>query len=67
MAVHRNRLVKIHLLEAAHINLLGSTIVGQNGDTIIIERPQPKQRSSEPKKRKPRANKSEPVLEDVSV
>ena len=55
---HRNRLVKVHLFEAVHLNLLGSIIVGQNGDTIIIERPQPKPRSADAKPRKRKAAKT---------
>jgi hypothetical protein len=62
MATHRTRYVKIILFEPCSTNLQGGVIVGQCGDWILVERPQPKARAkdSEKKPRKPRA-KSAPV------
>ena len=54
----RNRLLKVPLFEAPHVNLLGSTVVGQHGDTIIVERPAPKPRAKSATPRKPRAKKA---------
>lgn len=41
---NRNRLVKVPLFDKFPMNLLGGTIVGQNGDMLIVERPAPKER-----------------------
>ncbi len=54
MATQRNRYVKVALFEPAATNLMGGTIVGQFGDTLLVERPAPKPRSKAPTTRKPR-------------
>jgi hypothetical protein len=58
----RNRYVKLALFEACPTNLMGSTVVGQYGETLLVERPQPKPRAAAAKARKPRAtNAKAPV------
>jgi hypothetical protein len=54
----QSRYVKLALFEATKTNLMGSTIVGQFGDTILIERPAPKPRAKSGTTRKPRATKT---------
>lgn len=51
----RNRYVKITLFEPCPTNLMGSTVVGQYGDVLLVERPQPKPRAAAKAARKPRA------------
>ena len=46
MATQRNRYVKVALFEPAATNLMGGTIVGQFGDTLLVERPAPKPRAA---------------------
>jgi hypothetical protein len=52
----RNRYVKLQLAEACPTNLMGSTVVGQYGEVLLVERPQPKPRAAT-RERKPRATK----------
>lgn len=54
MATQRNRYVKVALFEPAATNLMGGTIVGQFGDTLLVERPAPKPRVKAATTRKPR-------------
>jgi class 3 adenylate cyclase len=57
MATQRNRYVKVALFEPAATNLMGGTVVGQYGDTLLVERPAPKPRAATPTRtRKPRTN-----------
>jgi hypothetical protein len=49
------RYVKVILFEPVTTNLQGGIIVGQWGEYLLVERPQPKQR--EKVARKPRAKK----------
>jgi hypothetical protein len=51
----RNRYVKVTLFEPCPTNLMGSTVVGQYGDVLLVERPQPKPRAATKATRKPRA------------
>ena len=54
----KNRLAKVVLFEAVHMNLVGATIIGQSGDTIVVERPAAKPRTKPSTPRKPRAKKA---------
>jgi hypothetical protein len=58
MATQRNRYVKIALFEPAATNLMGGVIVGQFGDTLLVERPAPKPRAAKAATRKPRTAKA---------
>lgn len=40
----RNRYVKVALFEEVKTNLMGGTVVGQFGDTILVQRPDAKPR-----------------------
>jgi hypothetical protein len=51
----RNRYVKVTLFEPCPTNLMGSTVVGQYGDVLLVERPQPKPRAATKATRTPRA------------
>jgi hypothetical protein len=65
MATHRNRYVKVILFEPSSTNLQGGIIVGQCGDWILIERPQPKARAkdADKKPRKPRTPKPSTITQ----
>lgn len=55
---HTNRLRKVALFDDPHMNLVGSVIVGQSADTIIVERPAAKPRVKPAAPRKPRTPKA---------
>ena len=57
MATHRNKYMKVILFEPVTTNLVGATIVGQYGDWLLVERPQPVAKKAAPVSRKPRAAK----------
>ena len=61
MATQRNRYVKVALFEPAATNLMGGVIVGQFGDTLLVERPAPKPRAAKAATRKPRTAKAVPT------
>jgi len=58
MATHRNRYVKVILFEPSPTNLQGGVVVGQYGEYLLVERPQPKERKASattPRKRRTKA------------
>ena len=57
----KNRLAKVALFEAVHMNLVGAVIIGQNGDTLVVERPAAKARVKPATPRKPRVKKDKVV------
>jgi hypothetical protein len=59
----RNRYVKVSLFEPCPTNLMGSTVVGQYGDVLLVERPQPKPRAAVKAARKPRATNAKTVAQ----
>ena len=46
MATHRNRYVKVALLEEVKTHLQDAKVVGQGADYLLLERPQPKERKA---------------------
>ena len=58
MATSRNRLLEVSLFAEVHHNLIGSVIVAQHGDMLIVKRPESKPRQKSAAPRKPRAAKT---------
>jgi hypothetical protein len=62
----RNRYVKVALFEPCPTNLMGSTVVGQYGDVLLVERPQPKPRAAAKATRKPRATNAKAAAQPAT-